>query len=91
VAVVAAFHALAAELLADLDHPVDCDVLMCGDQAEAKAAVRELVAMLPGTRAVDCGPLENARTVEHLTALLISINIRHKVKHSGVRITGVPL
>ena len=91
VAVAAAFHTLGAELLADLDHPVDTDVLFCSDQAEAKSAVRELVAMLPGARAVDAGPLENARTVEHLAALLISINIRHKVKHAGVRITGLSL
>jgi len=89
VPVVAAFHSLGAELLANLDHAVDCDVLICGDQPEAKAAVRELVAMLPGARAIDAGPLENARVVESITALLISINIRHKVKHSGIRITGL--
>lgn len=90
VRVVAAFHCLSARLLTQLDHPVDCDVLICGDDAEAKAAVRRLVEMLPGARAIDAGPLENARLVETLAALLISLNIRHKVKHSGVRITGMP-
>jgi NADPH-dependent F420 reductase len=89
VTVVAAFHSLGAELLADLDHPVDSDVLICGDKAEAKAAVAELVAMLPGARAVDAGPLENSRLVEGLTALLVSLNIRRKAKHAGVRITGL--
>lgn len=89
VEVVAAFHSLSAELLARVEEPVDSDVLMCGDSAEAKAVVRELVGMLQGARAVDAGPLENARIVESLAVLLISLNIRHKVKHSGIRITGL--
>lgn len=90
VRVAAAFHTLSAELLADLDRPVDSDVLFCADHADAKAAVRELIAMLPGARAVDAGPLENARLIESLAALLISLNIRHKVKGSGIKITGLP-
>ena len=90
VAVVAAFHSLGADLLGHLDQPVDSDVLLCGDSAEAKAAVRGLVALLPSARAIDAGPLENARLLENLAALLISLNLRHKVKHSGLRITGLP-
>jgi len=89
VSVVAAFHGLSAELLAQVDRPVNCDVLMCGDNSEAKGVVSELVAMLPGARAIDAGPLENARMIEVVAALLISLNIRHKVKHAGVRITGL--
>ena len=89
VPVVAAFHSLSADLLANLDHPIDSDILICGDKAEAKAAVVELIKMLPGARAVDAGPLENARMVENLTALLISLNVRKKAQHAGVRITGL--
>jgi 8-hydroxy-5-deazaflavin:NADPH oxidoreductase len=89
VSVVAAFHTLSAELLAQLDQPIDSDVLICGDSGAAKLLVTELIAMLPGTRAVDCGPLENARLIESAAALLVSLNIRHKVKHSGLRITGL--
>ena len=89
VAVVAAFHSLAADLLANLDHPIDSDILLCGDKPEAKTAVAELIGMLPGARPVDAGPLENARLVENLTALLISLNIRKKARHAGVRITGL--
>lgn len=89
VAVVAAFHSLGADLLADLDHAVDSDVLLCGDSSEAKAAVKELVATLPGARAVDAGALENARLIEQLAALLISLNIRKQAKHAGIRITGL--
>jgi 8-hydroxy-5-deazaflavin:NADPH oxidoreductase len=89
VPVVAAFHALSAEALAKLDHPLDCDTLICGDSAEAKAAVAKLAALIPGVRAVDAGPLDNARLLESAAALLISLNLRHKIKESGMRITGL--
>src|SRR5439155_20908843 len=89
VSVVGAFHTLSAELLAQLDRAIDSDVLICGDNAGAKSVVTGLIAMLPGARAVDCGPLENARLIESAAALLISLNIRHKLKHSGLRITGL--
>jgi NADPH-dependent F420 reductase len=89
VSVVAAFHTLSADLLADLEQSIDSDVLICGDNAEAKAVVTGLIAMLPGARAIDAGPLENARLIESAAALVISLNIRHKVKHSGLRITGL--
>jgi NADPH-dependent F420 reductase len=89
VSVVAAFHTLSAELLGRLDQSIDSDVLICGDSAEAKAVVTAMISMLPGARAIDAGPLENARLIENTAALLISLNIRHKVKHSGLRITGL--
>jgi hypothetical protein len=88
--VVAAFHALSAEALGKLDHPLDCDALICGDSVEAKAAVAQLANMIPGVRAMDAGPLDNARLLESAAALLISLNLRHKVKDSGMRISGVP-
>jgi 8-hydroxy-5-deazaflavin:NADPH oxidoreductase len=89
VRVIAGFHALSAEALAKLDRPVDCDTLLCGDDAEAKAAVSELAGLIRGVRAVDAGPLDNARLVESAAALLISLNLRHKVRSSGMRITGL--
>jgi NADPH-dependent F420 reductase len=88
VPVVAAFHTLSADLLAQLDQPIDSDILICGDSAHAKSVVSEMIGMLPSARAIDAGPLENARLVEGAAALLISLNIRHKWKHSGLRITG---
>ena len=89
VAVAAAFHTLGAALLADLDHSLDSDVLICSDNPEARRVAGELVAMLPGARAVDAGPLKNGRLVENFVPLLIAINRRHKVKHAGIRITGI--
>jgi 8-hydroxy-5-deazaflavin:NADPH oxidoreductase len=87
--VVAAFHALSAEALMNPDHPIDCDALICGDDAESKAAVGDLALRIPGVRVVDAGPLDNARLLENAAALLISLNLRHKVKSSGMRITGL--
>jgi hypothetical protein len=88
VRVVSAFHSVSAALLTDLDHELDEDVLVCGDRREDKAKVIELVDRIAGLRAVDCGPLEMARIVEQLTPLLISINVRNKVR-AGIRITGL--
>jgi 8-hydroxy-5-deazaflavin:NADPH oxidoreductase len=89
--VVATFHLLSAEALARLEHPLDCDALICGDNAEAKATVSQLAQMIPGVRAIDAGSLENARYLESSAALLIALNLRHKVSHSGLRITGLGL
>jgi 8-hydroxy-5-deazaflavin:NADPH oxidoreductase len=88
VPVVAAFHNTSAGIL-NGDAPVDCDVIVCGDDSEATRTVRTLAAKIPGVRAIDGGKLENARILEQITALLIGLNIRHK-GHSGIRITGLP-
>ncbi len=88
VPVVAAFHALSAEALAKLDHPLGGDTLIWGSP-EAKAAVARLAAMIPGVRAIDAGPLDDERLLESAAALLISLNLRHKVKESGIRIAGL--
>jgi 8-hydroxy-5-deazaflavin:NADPH oxidoreductase len=88
VSVAAAFHNLSAELL-NGDESLDCDVLVCSDDANASQLGRSLAAKIPGVRAIDAGKLENARILEQITALLIGLNIRHK-GHGGIRITGLP-
>jgi 8-hydroxy-5-deazaflavin:NADPH oxidoreductase len=88
VRVVGAFHTIAGHALRDLDTPLESDVLVCGDDAEAKAAVGSLVGAIPDLRWVDCGALSMARIVESMTALLISVNRTYKVKDSGFRIVG---
>ncbi len=88
VRVVSAFHTVSAAHLSKLDHELDEDVLICGDRREDKAKVTELVESIPGLRPVDCGPLEMARIVEQLTPLIISINVRNKVR-AGIKITGL--
>lgn len=88
IAVAAAFQNVAAGVLAG-EAPVECDVIVCTDDARAREVTSELAAKIPGVHAVDGGRLENARIVEQLTALLITINKRHKSHTAGVRITGL--
>lgn len=90
VRVASAFHSLSAEALRDLARSVDSDVLITGDSREARAAVSALVAKISGARPVDLGPLENSRYAEQLAALLITLNLRHRVSSSGIRFTGLP-
>jgi NADPH-dependent F420 reductase len=90
VSIAAGFQNLGAELLAG-DGPVDCDVLVCSDDDNAKKVAMELATKIPGVRAMNGGKLENARIVESITALLIGLNIRYKVHSAGLRFTGLPL
>jgi NADPH-dependent F420 reductase len=86
--VVAALHQIAAHELAMLDHPIEADGFLCGDDAAAKHRVSELVRAL-GVRPIDAGALRNAPLLESMTPLLIEINKKHKVKTAGLRITGL--
>jgi 8-hydroxy-5-deazaflavin:NADPH oxidoreductase len=89
VRVVSALHTISAPSLADLDHVLDEDVLICGDRKADKREAAEIIGRIPGLRCVDAGRLEMASIVEPLTALLISMNARYK-SHAGIRVTGLP-
>jgi len=89
--VLAAFHNVSAGVLQDLTATPECDILVCGDDDAAKQAVFPLIKLIPGLRPIDAGPLEMSSIVESITALLISLNRRHRVHHSGIRITGLEL
>jgi hypothetical protein len=88
VRVVAAFHHIAAHELAEAQEPIECDLLFCGGDAEAKQTVTALGGSL-GLRVIDAGPLSNAGPLEGITALLATINRRYKVRGAGIRITGL--
>ena len=89
VAVAAAFQNVAADLLAG-NGSVDCDVIVCSDDPGAMDLTCDLARKIPGVRPVHGGKLENARVLEHITALLIAINIHYKTHGTGLRITGLP-
>jgi NADPH-dependent F420 reductase len=88
VRVVSALHTVSAAACSNLDHTLDEDVLVCGNHREDKERVMGLIDQIEGLRCIDAGRLEMARITESLTALLISINVRHKA-HAGIKITGV--
>ncbi len=89
VTVVSGLHTVAAKHLAELEHALDEDVLIAGDDRDAKARVAALIRRIPGLRPIDAGRLEMARITEQLTALTIGINIRHKAT-AGIKLTGLP-
>lgn len=85
---VAGFHTVSAEQLQDLARPVEGDVLLCGAEPEAKAAVGALAQKIPDLRWVDVGPLSMARIVEPLTAVMVGVNRAYGIKEAGILITG---
>src|SRR5262249_1456637 len=90
VTVAAAFQNLSAELLGGVA-AMDCDVIVYADDPGARRVAADLAEKIAGVRAIDGGNLENARILEHITALLITLNIRHRVHTAGLRITGLPI
>lgn len=88
VRVVSAFQNVSAHHLGDLSHPIDCDVLVCGNDADARQTTIDLAASI-GLRAWHAGPIANSAVAEGLTSVLISINRRHGIPNAGIRVTGV--
>lgn len=85
--VAAGLQTLAAAHLAQ-DDPPDEDVLVCGDDPRAKDPALELAGRLVTGRAIDAGPLANARALEGMTAVILNVNRRYKA-HAGIRIVGL--
>ena len=90
VRVVSAFQNVSAHRLQHLEEEVDCDVVVSGAK-EPREVVMALCELVPGLRALNGGPLANARIVEDITALMIGLNIRYKLPEgTGIRFTGLP-
>jgi predicted dinucleotide-binding enzyme len=87
VPVLAGLQSLAAGKLAH-GRP-DEDAFVCGDDADAKALALDLAARVVAGRALDAGPLANARALEGMTAVIVNLNKRYK-GHAGLRVTGLP-
>ena len=85
---VSGFHTISAELLQNLDRSLEGDVLLCGDDAGAKATVGSLVEDIPDLRWVDAGSVQTARIVEPLTALMVSVNRKYRLHDTGIALTG---
>lgn len=86
--IVAGFHNISAQELLIPDKPLDTDIIIFGDDEEAKTTIMKLAETIQGVRAVDGGGLENARYCEDLTALLLNINRIHKA-HAMIKIVGI--
>lgn len=86
----AAFHHLPAKALADLNKPIDADVLVCSDHRYAYDATAELVDLIPDLRPLNAGSLSNAAPIESITAVLLQLNVRYKTR-AAIRLTGIKL
>ncbi len=89
VRVVSAFHNVAAHKLAEIDRPLDCDVLVFGEKADDRAVAIALAEAL-GVRGLHAGPLANSAAAEALTSIIIGINRTYKADGASIRITGIP-
>ncbi|MEM3519736.1 MAG: NADPH-dependent F420 reductase [Candidatus Hadarchaeales archaeon] len=87
--VVSAFHTVGAKQLQNLDAPIKCDVVVCGDDERSKRRVMEMIEKIEGMRAVDGGPLQNSRLVEATVALLIELTRRYRVPGVSIRFEGI--
>jgi len=86
--VVTAFHLVPAAEFGALDEHMESDVVACGDDDDARTTLMEIIRTIPDLRAFDGGSLENAVGMETFAAVLLTINIRHKVR-AGLRLSGV--
>ena len=88
--VAAALHHVPARELADLNHDLSGDVLVCSDHPAATAAVSDVIRRLPGLRPIDAGSLASASAIEALTPVLLQVNARYKTRAS-IRLTNIDL
>jgi NADPH-dependent F420 reductase len=85
--VIGALHNISAVDLGDVDAPLG-DVLVCGDNGEAKAKVMEIIKRI-GATVYDGGPAACAYVIEGLTGVIIHLNRKYKSKHGSIKITGI--
>jgi NADPH-dependent F420 reductase len=88
--VAAAFHHLPAKALANIEQPIDADVLVCSDHDAAFKVTSELVDLIPDLRPLNAGSLSNAAPIEAVTAVLLQLNVRYKTR-AAIRLTGITL
>lgn len=89
VSLVAGFKTIPAHVLGELQESLDCDVIICGDDAEARTIVMEAASSIAGLRPLDGGPLRHARALEAMCAMVIGLNRRYKAKGARFRVVGI--
>ena len=89
VPLVATFKTIPAELLSELDAPLECDEFICSDSSEARERVLRVLQRIEGVRWLDGGPLRFCRSLEGMTLLAIGMNRRYRVKGSRFKVVGI--
>jgi NADPH-dependent F420 reductase len=83
-----AFHNLSARDLLKPDRALEGDVIVCGNDEDARKQTVQLAESIKSLRGVDVGDLSNSRYIEDLTALLLNVNKRYKA-HSTIKLVGL--
>ena len=85
--VIGALHNVSANTLNNLKKIINCDVLVCGDNLEARLKIIDLISKL-GVNAYNAGDASSARCIEAITPILIRINMSKAVpfSHAGIKI-----
>jgi NADPH-dependent F420 reductase len=83
-----AFHLVPAAEFADLDHIMESDVVVLGDEDDARATLMDITRSIPNLRPLDGGSLRNAVGMETFAAVLLTINVRHRMRAS-LRLTSI--
>jgi NADPH-dependent F420 reductase len=84
VRLVSAYHNLPAKELSKVEEDLDYDVVICGDDEEAKQVVTKLTEDMPNMRVLDAGPLKLSAMIEAITPLIVNLNVKHK-RHFSVK------
>lgn len=82
---VSAYHNLPAKELSEIDKDLDYDVVICGDDEDAKEVIKKLTEEMPNLRVLDAGPLEVSSMIEAMTPLIVNLNVRYKPQHFSVK------
>jgi len=82
---VSAYHNLPAKELSKIDEELNYDVVICGDDEDAKALVTKLTEEMPNLRVLDAGGLEVSSMIEAMTPLIVNLNVRYKPQHFSVK------
>ena len=82
---VSAYHNLPAKELSKVEEDLDYDVVICGDDEDAKSVIKKLTEDMPNLRVLDAGPLAVSSMIEAITPLIVNLNIRYKPQHFSVK------
>ncbi len=82
---VSAYHNLPAKELSKVEEDLDYDVVICGDDEEAKSVVTKLTEDMPNLKVLDAGPLAVSSMIESMTPLIVNLNMRYKPQHFSVK------
>ena len=63
-------------------------MIVLGDQDDSKTTLMEITSSIPNLRPLDGGSLRNAVGMETFAAVLLTVNIRHKMRAS-LRLTTI--